>query len=54
MAELAKRVERVIKKKEKKALLGLASISPVEFQELVNEVKQMLRNPAKFNFQQRC
>lgn len=53
MAELAKRVERVIKKKEKKALLGLASISPVEFQELVNEFKQMLRNPAKFNFQQR-
>lgn len=51
--QLQDRVNKITKKYEKKALLGLVSITPDEFSELSDDFREMIQHPSRFNIQEK-
>ena len=51
--QLQDRVNKIKEKYEKKALLGLASITPEEFSRLSDDFREMIQHPSRFKIQEK-
>ena len=51
--QLQDRVNKITEKYEKKALLGLVSITPDEFSKLSDDFREMIQHPSRFKIQEK-